>query len=253
MLQPGASVPLLLTRRVVSSDSTGSSLISSWLVQIGGNKRQGPLVPSLKDAPPGSSGPSSLHHVPLFFWEAAHCSLFNKVVKLLSYTARQDGKVWKYLFFLPCGTSLLYLKGKWKCNFFFTPSFIRVGLNYKRRQNMDCFFFAPCTYCIRPNRWSCTLPQDATCHKKTKTKLVLVRAFPSTRRPVCCQRALLISKSDCSEVWAGRPAAELSELSSMAAVRRRRRIPEGLTILFNNTAREKENEDKTRPTLYATT
>lgn len=86
-----------------------------------------------------------------------------------------------------------------------------------------------------------------------KTKLVLVRAVPGATGPVCCQRALLISKSDCSEVWAGRPAAELSELPSMAAVRRRRRVPEGLTILFNNAVREGENEEEKRQILYATT
>lgn len=95
------------------------------------------------------------------------------------------------------------------------------------------------------------VPPPTTYHKKTK--LVLVRAVPGATGPVCCQRALLISKSDCSEVWAGRPAAELSELSSMAAVRRRRRVPEGLTILFNNAVREEENEEEKRQILYATT
>lgn len=91
------------------------------------------------------------------------------------------------------------------------------------------------------------LPQHATCHQKTK--LVLAGAVPGATGPVCCQRALLISKSDCSEVWAGRPAAELSELSSMAAVRRRRFVPEGLAILFSNTAREEENVGKARGIL----
>lgn len=107
------------------------------------------------------------------------------------------------------------------------------------------------TCCSGLDWWSRPLPQDPTYHEKTK--LVLVCAVPGATGPVCCQRALLISKSDCLEVWAGWPAAELSVLSSMAVVRRRRRVPEGLTILFNNAAREEENEEEKRWILYATT
>lgn len=138
---------------------------------------------------------------------------------------------------------------------FFTPSFVRT----KKGNKIYIYFSFFCTT-FPPTALDRT-DGPAPSHKmlpvtkknKNTNKLVLVRADPGTTRPVCCQRALLISKSDCSEVWAGRPTAELSELSSMAAVRRRRRVPEGSTILFNNTAREEENEEEKRPTLYATT